>query len=106
MPELGAPLVPCHCEVDEPPDEVGVRYPRGAEEAGVDAGPGEAGNGVDLVQDEARVRAEEEVDASKAAQVERDEDTPRSLLDPGGCTSGSTSAGMMMSEPPSVYFAS
>ena len=79
----------------------------GREELGVHADAGEAGNGVDLVENHGIVRdAQEEVHARKAAPVERGEDAAGGIADFIGFIALRFSAGMTVREAALLYLAS
>ena len=75
------PLVALERELDQAIEQTRVRDPARGEEARVDARLGEAGDRVDLVQDERAVRSQEVVDARHAGEVAGAEGRERGRLD-------------------------
>ena len=79
--------------------------PLASQELRVDAGLGEAGHRVDLVDQDLAVGLDEEVAAGKAGAAGEGEDLGSELAD-AGHRSAEIGAGTRSSMPPSVYFAS
>src|SRR5436853_5747405 len=78
--EVRTALVPLERERDEPVEQLRVVDPGRLEELRIHARRGEAGNGVQLVDDDLTVLANEEVDPRHALALSGDERVDRALL--------------------------
>src|SRR6185312_8294051 len=80
--EARAAVAALESELDEPVEQLGISDPRGLEELRVDARRREAGDRVQLVDDDLPALADEEVHARHALAIARDEGCDGELLYP------------------------